>query len=483
MVSLALAVALPACLWMFIALVRGSLPLSCALFLVATTCLPAESFSIDAAGLTWTLDRAWLVIILVQFAIKWYQGQLAPFRLETTDVLLAFFFVWLLARTLSQPWGATMKEQPATLMHLINGYIIPLMIFLVLRLSSLDGKQLQPAMWCLGLLGLYLSVTAVCEVAQLWQFVFPKFIADPALSIHFGRARGPMLQSVRLGVCLLMVMTCLVVFTVWLRPTSKPLWLTCVTLVPLHMLAVFLTYTRSIWMGAALIVALLVMGCLRGLPRRLAITGLMASLAIMVAVKGPDLVAFKREYSAAETRESTYMRASFAYVSWKMFQDRPVTGFGFNQFQVYNKPYLSDRSTELRLESIRGYVHHNSFLSLLVDLGIVGFCLYMAILLAFLRRVWSLWNMTAAPQWGRGIAIVSGAVLGVHCLQMAFHEVSFSTIENTLLFASWGLTAACHQQFSPVSAATPPNARPTTLRRDSSCHPPAQCAQWDGSRV
>lgn len=447
-VSIAIAAALPACLWMFIALVRGSLPLSCALFLVATACLPAEFFSLDAAGLTWTLDRAWLVLIVLQFGIKWYRGELAELKLETTDLLLALFFVWLLARALTQPWGATLKAQPATLMHLINGYMIPLVIFAVLRFSNLSGKQLQPAMWCLGLLGLYLSVTAIFEIAHLWQFVFPKFIADRTLGIHFGRARGPMLQSVRLGVCLSAAMTCLVVFTVWLRPTSKPLWLACVGLLPLHMVAVFLTYTRSIWMGAAFIVALLVMCCLRGLTKRLAITGLLAAMAVILAIKGPDVVAFKREYSAAETRESTYMRASFAYVSWKMFQDRPVTGFGFNQFQVYNGPYLADRTTELRLESIRGYVHHNSFLSLLVDLGLVGFCLYMAVLVAFLRRTWSLWKLNTAPQWARGISIVSAAVLGVHLLQMAFHEVSFSTIENTILFATWGLTAACHRQFA-----------------------------------
>ncbi len=299
----------------------------------------------------------------------------------------------------------------------------------------------------MGLLGTYLAVTALFEVAHLWQFVYPKFISNPSLGIHFGRARGPMLQSVRLGICLTLVLVCLVVFTVWLRPTSKPLWLLCAGLVPLHMLALFLTYTRSIWMGAAFIVAVLVMGCLKGMPRRLAITGMMAGMMVALAIKGPDLIAFKREYSAAETRESTYMRASFAYVSWKMFQDRPLTGFGFNQFQVYNRPYLADRSTELRLESIRGYVHHNSFLSLLVDLGLVGFVLYTAVLIAFSRRIWQLWFALQAPTWARGVAIASACIMGVHLLQMAFHEVSFSAIENTILFGAWGMVAACHRQF------------------------------------
>ena len=447
MALLALVAALPACIWMLAALVRGSVPLSCAIFLMATACLPAEFFSLDAAGLTWTLDRVWLVLLLGQVSLKWYRGEMATFRWETTDLLLGAFFLWLLARTLSQPLGAQIKGQPITLMHLINGYLIPLTIFAVLRLSKLDGAKLQPAVWCLGLLGTYLAVTALLEIAHLWQFVYPKFISNPTLGIHFGRARGPMLQSVRLGICLTLVLVCLVVFTVWLRPNSKPLWLMCAALVPLHMLALFVTYTRSIWMGAALIVGVLVMGCLKGMPRRLAITGMMAGLMVALAIKGPDLIAFKREYSAAETRESTYMRASFAYVSWKMFQDRPLTGFGFNQFQVYNRPYLADRSTELRLESIRGYVHHNSFLSLLVDLGLVGFLLYLAVLVAFCRRTWQLWFTAQAPAWARGVAIGSACIVGVHLLQMAFHEVSFSAIENTILFGSWGMVAACHRQF------------------------------------
>lgn len=410
--------------------------------------MPAEFFSVDAGGLTWTLDRLWLMVILIQFAIQWYRNQTAPLNWETTDILLALFLLWLLARTVTQPLGISIKGQPPTLMHLINGYVIPVIIFGVFRFSKLDGKQMMPAIWCFGLLGAYLSWTAVFEMAHIWQFVYPKFIADPTLGIHFGRARGPMLQSVRLGVCLLAIATCLIVFTIWLHPKSKPMWLLASIMIPAHLLAIFLTYTRSIWMGAGLIAVLLIAGCLSGRLRRLAVVCIFAAGLMVVAIKGEDLIAFKREYSAAETRESTYMRASFAYVSFRMFEDRPIAGFGFNQFQVYNRPYLADRSTELRLESIRGYVHHNSFLSLLVDLGLVGLAFYSAVQIAFIRRAWSLWKCQEAPKWARGVAIASGAIIGSHLIQMSFHEVSFSTIENTLLFAAWGLTAACHRQFA-----------------------------------
>lgn len=141
------------------------------------------------------------------------------------------------------------------------------------------------------------------------------------------------------------------------------------------------------------------------------------------------------------------MRAAFAYVSLQMIKDKPVAGFGFNQFQIYNPPYLSDRSTNIRLESIRSYVHHNSFLSLLVDLGVVGFALYAFVGLAFVKQAWSVWRAQAIPEWARGLGLIALALTLVHLIQMAFHEVSFSSIENGFLFASYGLAVAAKRQF------------------------------------
>ncbi|MFO1062251.1 MAG: O-antigen ligase family protein [Pirellulales bacterium] len=431
------------------------MPLSSAVFLIVCSSLPAEFFSVDAGGLTWTLDRLWFLVLMAQCVVLWYRGERTSLKIETTDLILGAFVLWLAARTLTQPFGAVVKYQPHTLLHFINGYLVPVAVLVVLRLMPLKTEHLKPAVGLLAVFGLYLSFTAVCEITKQWQFVFPKFIADGTIGIHFGRARGPMLQSVRLGVCLLLILMIWPVATIWLKPRSKTLWIATAVIMPALLLALFLTYTRSIWMGAALIMGVLILGCLEGITRRAAICSIAGAAVLGVAIKGPDLVAFKREYSAAETRESTYMRAAFAYVSWKMFQDKPVAGFGFNQFQVYNRPYLADRSTDIRLESIRGYVHHNSFLSLLVDLGLVGFVLYMTVLVAFARRAWSIWRHRDGPQWSRGVGLITLGVLGVHLIQMAFHEVSFSTIENVILYAMFGLTATCYRQFVAQPAAVP----------------------------
>lgn len=439
--------ALPLLLWGAIAVVRGSLFLSVALFFTATCVFPAEFFSIDMAGLTWTLDRLCLLIIAAQLVLRWRRGELQLQRLESIDVAMGLFLLWLVARTITQPLGSVIPGQPATLMHLVNGYVIPFFLYAALRTSKLDPQQLKwPLVVLLGL-GVYLGVTALLEMAKLWGLVFPRFIGDPTIGIHFGRARGPMLQSVRLGISLLACLVPLVVYTIWLQPWKRVSWGLFLAIGPLLGVGIMLTLTRSVWMGLGLVIALLTWLGLQGIPRRAAIVGMLFAAMAIVIVKGPDLVAFKREYSAAETRESTYMRAAFAYVSLEMFKDRPVMGFGFNQFQVYNRPYLADRSTDIRVESIRGYVHHNSFLSLLVDLGIIGFGLYTFVGAAALIQCYLLWQARKAPQWARGLSLVALCIGGVHLIQMAFHEVSFSTIENSFLFAALGLVVAAKQQF------------------------------------
>jgi O-antigen ligase len=124
----------------------------------------------------------------------------------------------------------------------------------------------------------------------------------------------------------------------------------------------------------------------------------------------------------------------------KMFQDKPLAGFGFNQFQVYNRPYLDDRTTDIRLESIRGYVHHNYYLGLLVDLGLIGFILFLLATVAMLKNAWYVYSNPASSPPGRSAAVLSFCMIAVHAIQMAFHEISFSSIEYSLLMFSLGLT-------------------------------------------
>jgi O-antigen ligase len=416
-----------------------NVPTGAIVFLIATSVFPPEYLSIRLPGITLTIDRIWLGALIAQFALGFLNGESKIRSLKGSDMLLGLFLVWLLIRTITTPIGEEIKGQPSTMMHLINGYLCPVFLYALIRHTNVKPKTIWPACALILAFGVYLSLTALLEISKQWSLVFPSFIGDPKLGIHFGRARGPMLQSVRLGMCLNFALAVLWTFPLWIFARKKWAWMLAAGLTPLFLTAILLTYTRSIWMGAAAIVVILMATMLTGKTRTIALGTLVVAGAMTALIVGPNLVAFKREYTEAETLESTRMRGAFAYVSWKMFQDKPIAGFGFNQFQVYNRPYLDDRTTNIRLESIRGYVHHNSYLSLLVDLGLIGSVLFGVASLAFLRNAWTLWRHPMASNYAKSSASLFFCMAAVHGIQMAFHEVSFSSIEYSILMFSIGL--------------------------------------------
>ncbi len=277
--------------------------------------------------------------------VDWLNGRIKFRSLRGTDLLLMTFMMWLFVRTITTPIGQEIKGQPSTTMHLINGYMCPMFLYMLIRHVDLKLEMLWPAIGILTLFGIYLSVTAVLEVSKQWSFVFPLLLVTQPSAFTLVEHEARCCSQFRLGMCLNFALAALWTFPLWLNYRTKWAWILVLSLTPLFLLAILLTYTRSIWMGTGAIVVILMLTLLKGKSRMLAVGGLLVATIMAGLIIGPNLVAFKREYTEAETLESTRMRGAFAYVSYKMFLDKPLMGFGFNQFQVHNRPYLDDRTT------------------------------------------------------------------------------------------------------------------------------------------
>ncbi len=426
-------------IWGTILAVRGSLLPGCVIYLIAASCCGNHFFSVDAVGLTWTIERFVLFGLVAMYVVQWRLGKTDPKPLERADIVLGLFFGLLLFSTFTHDWRSMGPDEVPVFMHLVNGYLAPLALFFIARQAMLKAGSVRAVYWLLAGFGIYLAVTSLLEITGQWSLVFPRYIADSEIGIHYGRARGPMLQSARFGTYMVICMVATWIALAWLARNWRPGILLAIGLTPLYAAAAYFTYTRSVWLGMGLASAIVAALALRGRPRMF-VLGSMAALAlIVVAAKGSQLVAFKREYTASDTRKSTYMRASFAYVSWQMFQDKPLLGFGFGQFPRENRHYLGDRSTTLHLESIRGYVHHNTILSLLVELGILGPILFVGMLGCWCRAAWDLWRDSSAPDWVRAHGVFMLASMAPYVFQLIFRDVSYAPIENGIIFMMGGM--------------------------------------------
>jgi N-acetylglucosaminyldiphosphoundecaprenol N-acetyl-beta-D-mannosaminyltransferase len=399
-----------------------------------------------------TLDRLLILGLGAAFAIRWRAGQLAMRRFTAADWSLAALLALLGTSALlsGQPEitdGVTSKWG-----RLIASFVIPSALFVAIRHAKVSKHE---TLWLLGgavCLGVYLAATALFEVAGVWSLVFPRYIANPNLGIHFGRARGPELNSVSLGMYLTACILC-----AWtLLPLLKHRWaqLATLTSMPLMAAGVFFTYTRSTWLGLAasgLVVAAI------EIPKRWRLpTVTMAALCgvLMLATSWSSIVGLEREGSAAESEHSVDQRKSFAYVSWHMFRENPVLGVGFGRFYDRKLPYLSDRSQDFELESIRGLHHHNTLLSVLTETGIVGLTLFVAMFVVWASTAWRLAHTENLPLWSRTFGVLLLALIANYLCSALFHDLTLLPSQQLLLFAFAAFTVNMRQQ-APFGATEP----------------------------
>jgi O-antigen ligase len=437
--------------WGFVFLLRGSLLHGTVVFLVAGCCFNEYLFKVDVGPISLTLERIVLALLCIAYAVQRCLGHTDPKKLQNGDVLLAGFLGVLVVSLLTGEQAAGLKGEVPPHWRFLAGYLMPAVIYWIARQSKLTERRVYGVLAALAGLGLYLSLTGMLEVAGQWSLVFPRHIADPKLGLHFGRARGPMLQSVSFGTFVYAGL-----FSAWFwRDRLNRLGQVAVCLVlPLFAAGIFFSYTRSVWMGAALALFVVAALTLHRSWRPLVLGGMIGAALLLVTFKSDAFLGFQREYSASETRDSASLRVSFAYVSWQMFLDRPIMGCGLGRFAQEKLPYLSDRSTAIPLERIRTLVHHNHYLSLLTETGLIGFSLFAALMCVWAVDAWKMVRHAGTPDWIRGIAVLFLAMLSVILFQWMGHELSYSPIDHSLLFLLAGMTAGLRPQAYRVEQET-----------------------------
>ena len=190
-----------------------------------------------------------MVVLALAFVLQWRLGRVPLKPIDTGDIL-AFSLLGLFMLSFAMSYGeSSSKQQLVSAYRLLGGYAMPIAIYWIGRQTPLSERTARKVQIALGVFGIYLAVTAVLEVTAQWGLVFPKHIADPKLGIHFGRARGPMLQSVSMGLTLGICLLSAVV--VGIR-SSRPGQLLLMLLLPVYAVGIYLTYTRSVWIGVGL---------------------------------------------------------------------------------------------------------------------------------------------------------------------------------------------------------------------------------------
>jgi O-antigen ligase len=417
---------------------RGSLWMGCAAFIALGYVLAPPLWTAHIGPIPLTVDRLLLAGLGAAFLWKWRQGELSLQHVSAADWLLAatigYFTVRCAMTPAPPPDGSTVKPW----WRLIAAFWIPAALYLAARSSGDGERQWRGMLWLLAALGGFLACTAFAEITKQWWAVFPRYIADPLLGTHFGRARGPSLNSASLGV---MLTVCFwAAWILWPKLPRLQQGATALLLLAIA-LGVYFTYTRSTWIGLA---AGLAVAPLLQLPRWRGALAILLILggAVGVVAFGEKVTNLGRKDTDGSAEHSVYQRASFVFVSMRMWRDAPLLGCGFGRYYDLKMPYLSDRSQQLELESLRNLDHHNTLLSIMVETGIVGITLFVGLLAAWTRMAWQLWRADDLPDWERAQGLFQLLVLINYLSSALFHDLTLLPTEHWPLFLTAGVSAA-----------------------------------------
>jgi len=428
---------LTALVWALVYARHGSLLAGCGAFIILGYVFNNEFWQLDVGPIPLTLGRFLLTALVVLFLWRWGRGQL-PLRYPTgTEWIGLLLLSYLTLHWLFTPAAEGILPSVSPFWRLIASFWMPAVLIAIVRHTELTEKNWKRLLSGLTILGLYLALTGLAEISGQWWAVFPRFISNPELGTHFGRARGPALMSASLGIYLTICFWAAwfmwaKVGRIWRLLLTCCMILICVTL--------FFTYTRSTYLGLA--VGLAVIPYLQ-FPRQWRTVLVMATILGLGCgglFAGQKLLNMGRKDGDGSALHSVYQRASFLYVSYQMFQDYPMLGCGFGRFYDKKIPYLADRSQPIELDSLRNLDHHNTYLSVLTETGLIGFLLFMTFLAGAARSAWQLARDTSRESWVRSQGLFALAVILAYAINGLFHDLTLSPYEQWILCFVCGIT-------------------------------------------
>lgn len=341
--------------------------------------------------------------------------------------------------TLSAAISGFETRSPVTVHYrLIGGYLFPFTIF-GLVLHGFRGEQhLRRISAFFLFIGVYLTLTGWAEQFKIWALVWPRFIADSTVGIHFGRVRGPFVQSAAMGLALIY---CYFNNLILARQSSGVTrWLIYAVNV-LMLPVIFWTKTRSVWLAFLLCALLWFAYSRRRTVRAVWVSALVTLTTVVGIVNMENFLSSQREKGGFTDVEPILVRLGLAQISFNMFAERPLLGVGFGHFRDHAPMHAQDPSSPFYAFATTA-MEHNNFLSIMTETGAVGVVLYVLMLVLIIRPSFQLWRKLppTAPGFINRDLVVLYWILALAYLTDGFlRETSDNPFANSLFF---GLSAA-----------------------------------------
>lgn len=387
------------------------------------------------------LDRIiWIIIFMVFFVeIAIRRRQLLPIT-KIEMMMILFCIVCLISMVKA---GTIYKAgHGLVLRNFLNGYAVPFSIFFIGRNIFDNEQKIRKLFQFLLIIGIYLALTGIFEHFHFTSLVFPRYIMDPDVGIHFGRARGPFVQAAANGTVLGMLFFISIYLVI-----HKPKILYKIfygILIALMSITIFFTYTRAVWLGFFL--SLLIIPLFYQRVRKVFFLTYFI-LIIIVFFNWSNVKSEDRTVGGVTAIGPVYDRINLYSASLNMFIERPILGFGFNTFREVSPEYFH-KVSGIPFTGV-GLGIHDTLAGILVELGLVGLIPLLLIFFYVFRHSLKLYrSLYSKPFLGKGLVVTFWGISVVFFVNIQFIEMRNFQFPNSLFFLLAGILVGLNQRAS-----------------------------------
>jgi hypothetical protein len=281
------------------------------------------------------------------------------------------------------------------LYHVFDSVVVGAVLFWFIRAISPDKQQLEQVLIVLIVLSLLQGIIGLMMNLPFTRGLLPSFWYDATEARTSGTLKRPAEFSSTVAASLLLLAH--YVFYVQ-RRLLKGLILVSMLL---GCLAIVFTFSRSSWLAAAVAGAFLFLFYARLRPYFLIVGFVLVT--VLSASLFADPLSFASERLGYQRTIDARIISNYAHL--RMISMKPLLGWGFDNYTRYHMQFVTSvGDVAVRDPDISS---HNTFLSITVELGLVGLALYLSVWLALLARSFTCYKrMPSAGLYSRKLLLL-----------------------------------------------------------------------------
>lgn len=361
----------------------------------------------------WLIHRlaplATLVIVVASSMAKATNRRLP--RLGVPELLMAGYLIVSAVSVLylSNDVGAELR-------HLYDRVGVPMILYLLVRLLPPKRAELRKLTYIL------MFVLFSQALIGLAQWLAPGLLPGRLLGRAGERTTGSLDQANVFGIVALFSGTLVLHLSRQLSGNLRRWGPPCFAL---GVLMAFATFSRASWL-AALVVLAGVFFAYRNVARVILVAGVVAVAAFLAIGSSGWLSNYLRVRVYSQASETTALsRLPVIIASVRMFEEKPLTGWGYGNFDRYDTMFQS-RVGDLFVPT-KDHSSHNLFLTILAEQGLVGIVTYLGAAAYWLVKTpKALSRLRMNGAYGRKLVVILWFVLLGHVIVNLFSDMVVS---------------------------------------------------------